>query len=151
MQIGDVVLMNRGAKIHLPSGLEVTAAHTVAIRVGGLILKSEPCKCFECHGRGKADVLDRISWTEDNMEKSVHVRDVRKLPCCWIIGEGSNRPMAGYEAIKKPLAQLGVEVLYIPMSRVTGLYNFPADKDPIRFSRDVWTAVENARKTAGIC
>ncbi|MFA6235104.1 MAG: hypothetical protein WC824_13100 [Bacteroidota bacterium] len=109
MKIGDVVLLQKGARVNFPSGISYPAAYFSAVEISSL---------------GE----NTVSWLDESQNvMTASSGDVRTLPCCYILGIGKNNPMKTYEAIKGPLAGQGVEVLMIPMSRITGLQNIPDD------------------------
>ena len=104
MNGGDVILIPRWRRIRLPAGIDYPAAHTVAVRA--------------------SRVDDQwIYWQEDGMEKSVRISDAQEIPCCYIISQGDNHPTALRDLLWEPLAALHVEVVYVPMARISGLVN----------------------------
>ena len=103
---GDVVLVPKWTPMTVPSGAVFQTCHTVAVKLTATDTEK-----------------GTVTWHEDGMNKTVPADKVRVLPCCWIIGQGINIPMKIQDLIKEPLAGLGVEVFYIPMSRISGLVN----------------------------
>jgi len=110
IKVGDAVLVHKGRPVTLPCGIQSNSGHSASVIVTAL----DPEKAT-------------VTWRDNNMDRTVPFDAISELPCCWIIGQTINSPMAKFNKIEKPLASLGVKVLFIPMSPIEGLFNVPSD------------------------
>ena len=126
MKVGEVVLLHPGATINFPSGLVSSTGYLAAVKVLGVDPEN-----------------GTFTWRDGVMgpDRVTPISFTRTLPCVWILGVDTTCHQRDHDALERPLADLGVQVALIQMSRVFGLHNIPDTENPVEFTSKVTSLV----------